>query len=103
MALITIDEESLRERLIAMSPQLRQEHEHIAGLLRELVNLERQKMGLDHPGGKLWLYPNQEKKNDTDPDLIGKGLVNARPYQAAGWVTKSKKLKIALLPPRRHD
>lgn len=92
------DYDAIVGHLLRNNPDLRSDIKQMEAQFRELVKVERQKMGLDRPGGQLWLYPNQERKNDNDPDLIGKGQVNGRAYQAVGWLGQNQKLKIALLP-----
>jgi hypothetical protein len=93
-----LDEEALRQKAIELCPEIRREKERMEDILRELVGLERSKLGLDKAHGALELMPNEKKKSHDSPDLIGNGLIAGRLYQAAGWLTKNGNLKIALLP-----
>ena len=95
--------DAIRQRLIDSDPGLRQDIARMTDLFRELVNLERRKMGLDRPGGRLWLRKNTEKKDGGDPDLIGDAIVAGRSYRAAGWLNGAGKLKISLLVQRRKN
>jgi hypothetical protein len=95
---LLIAEDDLRRRFMVMSPHLQAQTEVMAQLIRELVNLEREKRGLDRPSGKIELYPNKEKKHPTEPDLTCAGFVCGRSYRAAGWLSKPDKVKITLLP-----
>jgi hypothetical protein len=93
-----VDEDQLRAKIVELSPEIRRDAKRMEDLIIEMVGLERQKMGLDNPGGALELEPNEEKKSHDSPDLVGSGLVCGRHYRAAGWLTKNGNLKIALLP-----
>jgi hypothetical protein len=94
----TFDSDALRQIMIALAPGLRADVEQMTRVMREMVELERMKRGLDRPGGKLLLSPNADKKSDHDPDLIGSGSITGRQYRCAGWITKNGKLQIGLLP-----
>jgi len=98
---VDMDDQALRERIKELSPQIKADVDHMAALIRELVNLERAKAGLDDPKGSITLRPNPDKKTSTDPDLLGAGHITGRNYRAAAWTTKDGQLKIALLWPRR--
>ena len=93
--------DDLRRRLIQEDPQIKSEVELMANMIRELVNLERAKLGLDNPRGTIELWPNKEKKHASEPDFWGAGKIAGRSYRAAGWLAKSDKIKISLLPPKR--
>lgn len=92
--------DALRQVMIAMAPGLRADVEAMTRIMREMVEIERQKMGLDRPGGKLFLEPYAKKKPD-DPDLTGRGWVTGRQYRVAAWITPAGRLEIALLPQNR--
>lgn len=96
-----VDEEQLRQMVIEFSPDIRRDTDRMADLIRELVKLEREKSGLDKPAGTIELWPNKEKKNDSQPDLIGSGRIAGRPYRAAAWISKPDKLKVSLQPKER--
>jgi hypothetical protein len=87
-----------RRRLIDSSPQIHTDVESMTALIRELVNLEREKLGLDRPRGTLELYLNKEKNQPSDPDLTGSGFIAGRRYRAAAWRSAKDKLRISLLP-----
>ena len=94
---LRIAEDTLRERLIAISPQIKADVELMAKVIREMVDLEREKLGLDNPRGKIKLTPN-DKDSPGDPDLIGTGRVAGRYYAAAAWLTNDDGIQISLLP-----
>lgn len=94
-------EDIVRDWIISQTPQLHNDAQAIADLLRESVKFEREKAGLDNPKGTLELHPNKDKKSPAQPDLIGSGWVAGRRYGAAAWISATDKLKIALLPERR--
>jgi hypothetical protein len=93
-----LDEDALRQKALKLCPEIRRERERMEDVIRELVRLERSKLGLDNPRGALELWPNEQKKTDDSPDLIGKGVISGKLYRAAAWLTKNGNLKIALLP-----
>jgi hypothetical protein len=93
---IALDDQ--RRRLIDSSPQIHTDVESMTSLIRELVNLEREKLGLDRPRGTLELYLNKGKKQHGDPDLTGSGFIAGRRYRAAAWLSGKDKLRISLLP-----
>jgi hypothetical protein len=95
---LIIDEEKLQQLIFELSPDIRRDTERMGDMIRELVNLEREKSGLDQPKGTLELLPNQGKKHASEPDLTGSGFVAGRSYQAAAWISKNDKLRISLLP-----
>lgn len=95
---LRIAEDTLRERLIAISPQIKADVELMAKVIREMVDLEREKLGLDNPRGKIKLAPNNDKDSPGDPDLIGTGRVAGRYYAAAAWLTNDDGIQISLLP-----
>lgn len=97
-AYFIVDEEGLRQKILELSPEMRRDTERLADLLRELVKFEREKAGLDNPSGRIELYPNSQKSHPTQPDLIGTGWVGGKFYQAAAWIGKTDKIKIALQP-----
>jgi hypothetical protein len=97
---LRIAEEDFRRRVIEQAPKIRADVELMAQMIRELVNLEREKRGLDNPRGTLELRPNPEKRSPTDSDLIGSGSVRGHFYRASGWLSKTEKLRILLLPQR---
>jgi hypothetical protein len=90
--------EDQRRRLIDSSPQIYADVQSMTALIRELVSLEREKLGLDRPRGTLQLYLNKEKKQPSDPDLTGSGFIAGRRYRAAAWLSGKDKLRISLLP-----
>jgi hypothetical protein len=93
---IALDDQ--RRRLIDSSPQIHADVQSMTALIRELVNLEREKLGLDRPRGALELYLNKGKKQPSDPDLTGSGFIAGRRYRAAAWLSGKDKLRISLLP-----
>jgi hypothetical protein len=69
-----------------------------AGIIRELVKLEREKCGFDSPRGFITLYLNREKKRYPEPDLTGSGKIAGRQYQASAWISGKEKIRIAVFP-----
>jgi hypothetical protein len=100
-AYFIVSESQLRKKILELSPEIRRDTEREADMIRELVKLEREKLGLDNPRGTLELRPNKEKGNPGEPDLIGSGRIAGRFYRAMGWISKTDKIRIALLPPKR--
>jgi hypothetical protein len=95
-----VDEDQLRQKILELSPDIRRDTDREEEMIRELVKLEREKLGLDNPRGNIELSP-YKKKNPSDPDLTGTGKVAGRFYRVAGWISKTGKLRIALLPRAR--
>jgi len=100
-AFYIVDEDALRAKILQFSPEIHRDTLRMEDMIRELVNHEREKLGLDNPRGALELIDNTQKKDSDHPDLIGSGFIAGRPYRAAGWLAKNGKLKIALLPLKR--
>src|SRR5215471_1471494 len=98
---LRIAEDALRQGIIDASPQIHADVQLMAKMIRELVDLERAKLGLDRPRGTIELYPNKDKKGSTDPDFIGSGRVAGRFYSAALWHKPNNKLRVSLLPRKR--
>jgi hypothetical protein len=96
-----VDEERLRQLILDFSPDIRRDTERMSDLIRQMVGFEREKAGLDKPGGIIELWPNKKKKHASDPDMIGTGRIAGRSYCAASWLSKTDKLKVSLLPPKR--
>ena len=94
-------EDTLRQWIIDHSPEIRHDVNLMADMIRELVTLEREKLNLDNPRGTIELWPNEDKKSATDPELIGNGRIAGRSYRAAAWISKTDRFRIVLLPPQR--
>jgi hypothetical protein len=92
-----VDEDQLRQKVIDLSPELQRDTQRMADLIRELVNFEREKAGLDNPRGTLELWLNKEQRTDSDPQWVGVGRVAGRHYLVSAWV-KNQSLKVMLLP-----
>ena len=95
-AYFIVTEEQLRAKIIELSPEIRHDTNRMEDLIRELVSIEREKAGLDHPGGHLELWLNKERRTETDPQWIGTGRVAGRHYRASAWV-KEQTLRVALI------
>jgi hypothetical protein len=96
----SLSDDELRERIIALSPQIAADCQHLVEVLRELVKLEREKRGLDQPSGTIILYRNNKKRSAGDPDLVGSGKIAGRPYRVSGWFLKaSHSVRLILQPP----
>jgi hypothetical protein len=96
-----VDEDQLRAKILELSPEIRRDTERMEDLIRDLVRLEREKLGLDNARGSLELWPNKDKRSPSDQDWIGSGKVCGRAYRAAGWILKYGRFQISLLPQRR--
>lgn len=94
-------EDTLRQWIIGHSPEIRRDVEHLAGVLREAIALERTKAGLDDPHGSIELWPNKDRKAERDPHWVGIGKITGRSYRASAWISDSK-IKIGLYPPKRQ-
>jgi hypothetical protein len=92
-----VDEDQLRAKILELAPGIRHDADVMADLIRESVKFEREKLGLDNPRGTIGLYPNKDKKLDSDPDFTGSASVAGRLYRAFAWISKEK-IRIALLP-----
>jgi hypothetical protein len=97
-ALLRMNEDELRERIIAISPDIKRDIERMNDLLREIVKEERAKGGYDKYIGKLTLKKNTDKKTPEQPILKGSGMVAGRFYEAAAWFENGI-LRIALEQP----
>ena len=95
---LLIAEDDLRRRLRLMSPQLHADTLVMAELIREMVKLEREKLGLDRPSGRLELSPNKNRQASDDPDWTGTGIVAGRHYRVAAWLSKAGFFRVSLLP-----
>jgi hypothetical protein len=100
--ILRIAEDDLRARVMEISPQIARSVELEADMIRELVELERQKAGLDKTGGTIHLYPYKEKNDPAEPDIVGSARISGCSYRAAGWLTKNGGLRIALVPGKRQ-
>ena len=98
--ILRIVEDTMRQRILDAYPDIRREVDRMADLIREMVRLEREKAGLDNPRGVIELTINQDKKDSSEPDVLGTGRIASRSYRAIGWY-KNNKMKISLLPPKR--
>jgi len=94
-------EDTLRERILLIAPELRHDINVMADVIRELVKLERDKAGLDAETGGLELHPNESRSSEHAPHLIGSGTVAGRRYEAAAWLAPNNVLRVALIKPRR--
>ena len=83
------DENALRDAVLELSTEIRGDVNRMADLIREMVDLERIKRGLDDPTGSLVLKPNPDRSSSRSPDAIGTGTVAGRHYRAAAWITHS--------------
>ena len=92
--------DALRQTMIDMAPGLRADVNAMTHIFREMVALERKKMGLDQPEGALYLSALTEKKDPSGADFAGSGKVAGRSYRARAWLSQGK-LKISLLPQKR--
>lgn len=96
-----VDEDQLREKILEMSPDIRRDTDRMADLVRDMVKLEREKLGLDNAKGVIELWPNKDKRQPSDPDWMGSGKVCGRSYRVAGFISKNGCFRISLLPQRR--
>jgi hypothetical protein len=92
-------EDELRDFIITRIPEIRTDAAALTNVLREMVNLDREKGGCDNPKGSIHLAVNERKRDDHSPDLIGKARVAGRNYDAAAWINPSKSIRVALIPP----
>jgi hypothetical protein len=95
-----VNDDQLREMIVAMSPEIRHDTDRMTDLLREMVKTDRAKAGLDNPEGIIELTLHKKQK-DSDPDMTGSGRVAGRQFRAFAWLGKTGKLKVSLLPAKR--
>jgi len=92
---IRAKENELRTNLEALVPSIKNDVSTMHMILRELIDTERAKLGLDKFYGEILLEKNEQKRDKKQPDLIGEGRVAGRKYRAAGWL-KGKAIRISL-------
>ena len=93
--------EQLEQLIIDMSPEIRHDTNRMSDMIREMVDLERTKSGLDNPKGTLTLWPNKKKASENQPDMLGAGVVQGRKYEAAAWFHGDDNVRISILPAPR--
>lgn len=91
----------LRQLIIDYSPEIRRDTNRMADMIREIVDTDRAKAGLDKPSGSLTLWPNKHKTLVSHPDMLGEGRIAGRAYRAAAWFSGEHNLKISVLPAER--
>ena len=94
------NEEDLRNRILALSPEIRRDVNHLADILLQMVQLEVSKRGLDNPLGSIVLEPYTNKTTSKSPDFVGQGRIAGRHYKAAAWRC-GKTLRVGLELSRR--
>jgi hypothetical protein len=95
-------EDELRNFIIERVPELRLHALALTGVLRQSVAFEERKKGYEHPKGSIALVPNEHRHDDQSPDLVGKGRVANRLYDAAGWLAPNNSLRVVLIPHKHH-
>jgi hypothetical protein len=68
----------------------------LANALREMVEVERAKAGLDLQPSKLELVP-YEKTHPDQPDVIGGGRIGGHLYRVYGWI-RNRKMQLRFYP-----
>ena len=96
-----LNEDQLDLLIRRISPQIHDDINRQEDLIRELVNLERTKLGLDKPTGSIELWANKDKKYAREPDFIGSSRIAGRYYRAAAWLCPPDRIRIEL-GPRKH-
>jgi hypothetical protein len=76
--------DDLANRFIETTPQLHADVQVMAAMIRELVNTEREKRGLDRLRGAGQLGPNQNKVSAPEPDFIGEAKIAGYSYRIEG-------------------
>jgi len=94
---LSLPEEVIRQRIVEISPEIRHDVNIMADMIRKLVALERDKLGLDENCGRIDLAPNHAKKSSADPDLVGSGLYAGNRIEAAAWAGKNGKIRISVI------
>jgi hypothetical protein len=95
-----VTEDQLRQMVIDFSQDIHRDTERMSDMIREMVNTDRAKAGLDNPEGIIELTLHKKQK-DSDPDMTGSGRVAGRQFRAFAWLGKTGKLKVSLLPAKR--
>lgn len=96
-----LNADQLRQLILDCSPDIRRDTNRMADLIREMVDTERAKVGLDRPTGSLTLWPNKHKTRPTDPELLGEGRIAGRNYRLAAWFKGEHNLQVSVLPAER--
>jgi hypothetical protein len=96
-----VDSEQLAQLILDLSPEIRLDCKRLEESIREMVNLDRARAGLDKPSGTLTLWPNKNKTSSSHPDMLGDGRIAGRSYRAAAWFSGEHNLKISVLPAER--
>src|ERR1700746_793860 len=76
--------DDLANRFIQTTPELHADVAVMSDVIRELVNTERAKRGLDRLCGGGQLRPNQNKVSDPEPDFIGEAKIAGHSYRIEG-------------------
>jgi hypothetical protein len=85
--MVPMDEDELRQRILALRPDIAAEARELANVLREIVKTEREKR--ERIDCKITLHA-REKTEPSQPDLIGSGPIGGRFYQVAAWIRAQK-------------
>lgn len=96
-----VNSDQLRQLVIDWSPEIHHDVNRMEDLIRQMVDTDRAKAGLDNPKGTLTLWPNKNKKGANSPDMLGSGSVQGRVYRAAAWFSGDDNIKISILPPSK--
>jgi len=96
-----LDEDQLAQLILDNSPEIRRDCKRLEDTLKEMVDTDRAKAGLDKPSGSLTLWPNKNKTKPSHPDLLGDGRIAGRNYRVAAWFSGDHNLKISVLPAER--
>lgn len=81
-----VDSDQLERLILDYSPEIRHDTNRMADLIREMVDTEREKRGLDKPDGKATLELNPNKRSGSDCDYRGLMWVAGRMYTVRAWI-----------------
>jgi hypothetical protein len=96
-----VDSDQLQQLIVDLSPEIRRDVKRMEDMIREMVDTDRAKAGLDKPSGSLTLWPNKQKTKPTHPDMLGDGQIAGRKYRLAAWFKGEHNLSISVLPAER--
>ena len=72
----------------SLSPEIRQDTNRMADLIREMVDFEREKSGLTQKpqsGGIATLYPSKNRQSEQAPHFVGQARIDGKRYSVALW------------------
>ena len=85
-----VNSEQLEALIIQFSPEIRHDTNRMADMIRELVDTEREKAGLDKSGGKGAIHFNSSS-HPKSPDFSGEIRISGKCYEVLAYISHNKK------------